>query len=407
MELSHPSVKKPRIVIIGAGIVGASIAFYLSRRHVNLTIIDQAEPGTGASSHSFAWINATSGKEPASYHDLNRRSVDMWSRFASLLQSDVGLRWGGELRWANTEEEADELRRGVELQQRRGSECRLLNEATFRALEPSIKPESFTIGALSVKDGIVEPSQVIQACLRYVQANGGTVSSNTEVTDFVMNGTGRGGRRIKAIRITSDRTTSGRITSGEMPCDVVVLAAGVGSTQLAAMIGLNIPQQDSPGVVVRTDPRPPLFKKIAVLNTPAGDANRPGMDANRPGMDANRPGIHVRQWTDGTVMIGEGSQESLARDDSQAHADALLKRATSYLPALAGARAIPVPVGHRPMPADELPILGFTQAVPNLYIALMHSGVTLAPLVGELSMIEIVEGIQVALLDSHRLERFR
>jgi len=59
------------------------------------------------------------------------------------------------------------------------------------------------------------------------------------------------------------------------------------------------------------------------------------------------------------------------------------------------------------MPLDELPILGFTQAVPNLYIALMHSGVTLAPLVGEMSMIEIVDGIQVALLDCYRLERFR
>ena len=388
MDLSHPPSKSLRIVIIGAGIVGASIAFHLSRRHVNLTVIDQAqpgqaEPGTGASSHSFAWINATIGKEPASYHDLNRRSVDMWSRFASLLQSDIGLRWGGELRWASTEEEANELRRGVELQQQRGYACRLLDEATFRTLEPSIKPETFSAGALSVKDGIVEPSQVIQACLRHVQANGGTVFGNTAVTDFVMNGNGHGGRRLKAIRTTS----------GEIPCDVVVLAAGVSSTQLAAMIGLDIPQQDSPGVVVRTDPRPPLFKNIAVLNTPA--------------RDANRPGIHVRQWTDGTVMIGEGSQESLARDDSQAHADELLTRATSYLPALAGARAIPVPVGYRPMPLDELPILGFTQAVPNLYIALMHSGVTLAPLVGEMSMIEIVEGIQVALLDSYRLERFR
>ena len=383
MDLSHPSSKSLRIVIIGAGIIGASIAFHLSRRHVNLTVIDQAQPGTGASSHSFAWINATIGKEPTSYHDLNRRSVDMWSRFASLLQSDLGLRWGGELRWASTKEKADELRRGVERQQQRGYACRLLNEAAFRTLEPSIKPETFMIGALSVKDGIVEPSKVIHCCLRHVQENGGTVSCNTMVTDFVMHSTGRSGRRLKAIRTTR----------GEIPCDVVVLAAGVGSTQLAALLGLDIPHQDSPGVVVWTGPRPPLFKNIAVLNTPA--------------RHVNQPGIHVRQWTDGTVMIGEGSQESLARDDSQAHADELLTRATFYLPALAGARAIPVPVGYRPMPLDELPILGFTQAVPNLYIALMHSGVTLAPLVGEMSMIEIVDGIQVALLDSYRLERFR
>ena len=138
MGLSRPPSKSLRIVIIGAGIVGASIAFHLSRRHVNLTIIDQAQPGTGASSHSFAWINATVGKEPASYHDLNRRSVDMWSRFASLLQSDIGLRWGGELRWASTEEEADELRQGVELQQQRGYECRLFPTLPVRVCASSL-----------------------------------------------------------------------------------------------------------------------------------------------------------------------------------------------------------------------------------------------------------------------------
>ena len=106
------------------------------------------------------------------------------------------------------------------------------------------------------------------------------------------------------------------------------------------------------------------------------------------------------------MLIGEGSQESLRRDDSQEHANELLSRATRFLPALAGAQAIPVPVGYRPMPMDSLPILGFIQAVPNLYIALMHSGVTLAPIVGELSVSEIVDGARVDILAPYRLERF-
>jgi glycine/D-amino acid oxidase-like deaminating enzyme len=105
-------------------------------------------------------------------------------------------------------------------------------------------------------------------------------------------------------------------------------------------------------------------------------------------------------------MIGEGTQESLSRNDSQAHANALLARATHYLPALAGAQAVPVPVGYRPMPLDGLPVLGFAAAVPNLYIALMHSGVTLAPLVGELASMEIVDGARVEVLQSYRPERF-
>jgi glycine/D-amino acid oxidase-like deaminating enzyme len=125
-----------------------------------------------------------------------------------------------------------------------------------------------------------------------------------------------------------------------------------------------------------------------------------------PPLDAKRPEIHLRQLADGTLMIGEGTQESLSRNDSQAHANDLLARATHYLPALAGARAIPVPVGYRPMPRDGFPVLGFAEAVPNLYIALMHSGVTLAPLVGELASMEIVDGARVELLNAYPLERF-
>ena len=78
-------------------------------------------------------------------------------------------------------------------------------------------------------------------------------------------------------------------------------------------------------------------------------------------------------------MIGEGDQESLAEDDTQTHADDLLARACRYLPGLVGAQAVPVPVGWRPMPLDGYPVMGFASEAPNLYVALTHSGVTLAP----------------------------
>ena len=84
-----------------------------------------------------------------------------------------------------------------------------------------------------------------------------------------------------------------------------------------------------------------------------------------------------------------------------------MSRASHYLPALAGARAISTPVGYRPMPIDELPVIGFCEAAPNLYIALMHSGVTLAPLVGELAALEIVDDARVEMLAPYRPERFR
>ena len=159
------------------------------------------------------------------------------------------------------------------------------------------------------------------------------------------------------------------------------------------MAGVNIPQAESPGVVIRTTPLPPLLGKVPIVYAPPlGDG---------------RQEIHMRQCADGRFMIGEGDQESLAEDDSQAHADDLLARAAVYLPGLAGAQAIPVPVGWRPLPLDGYPVVGFAAEAPNLYIALTHSGVTLAPALSELAALEIGEGARAdAVLGAYRPGRF-
>ena len=126
-----------------------------------------------------------------------------------------------------------------------------------------------------------------------------------------------------------------------------------------------------------------------------------------PALADGRREIHLRQCPDGRLMIGEGDQESLAEDDSQAHADDLLTRACRYLPGLAGAQAMPVPVGWRPMPLDGYPVLGFASEAPNLYVALTHSGVTLAPVISQLVALEICEGARAdAVLGPYRPERF-
>ncbi len=88
--------KPQKVAVIGAGILGAAIAWRLAHRGVHVALIDKGQPGHGASSHSFTWINA-GAKEPIGYHDLNRRSLEMWTRCAAGMGDDgdpdsVGLR---------------------------------------------------------------------------------------------------------------------------------------------------------------------------------------------------------------------------------------------------------------------------------------------------------------------------
>ncbi len=378
IERDRSDAKKLRIVVVGAGIVGASIAYHLSRRKdVAVTVLERDELCAGASGHSFAWLNSF-GKDPVSYHHFNRRSMDIWDRFARRLGMDLDLHWGGELRWESTPERAGALQQRIKQLQAWGYPIRIISSDEIRELEPGLSPGPVTTASFSEIDGRVDPLKVIEACLQRACESGTVVHTQTPVTELCLDG----GGKIEAVSTPS----------GEISCDVVVLANGTAVTELAATAGVHIPQQYSPGVVIRTDPQPPILHNVSVLHLPP--------------IDKDRHEIHLRQSADGTLAIGQGSQESVDRDDSQEHADVLLSRAIHYLPALAGARAIPTPVGYRPMPIDELPVLGFCDAAPNLYIALMHSGVTLAPLVGELGTIEIVDGARVEMLAPYRPERF-
>ena len=375
MSTNHAQ-SQMKVTVVGAGIVGSAIAHSLAKRGAAVTIIDKGRPGGGATSHSFAWINATA-KHPVSYHNFNRRSLGMWDRFARNLDGDVGLRWGGQMEWASTEEGAAELRSRAEQLHAWGYPCQILTGAQMSNIEPSLTPKQVTTAIYSELDGMVEPTLASEALVRVAATYGAVVKLETEVTDL-------------SINSNSSSVFAG---SEQIDADVVVLSGGVDNTLLGEMAGITIPQQESPGVVIRTNPiMNRLLANVSVVYAPS--------------LEAGRPEIHMRQCLDGSAMIGEGSQESLARDDTQEHANELLSRATEYLPGLKGASAVPVPVGYRPMPLDGFPVIGFSSKAPNVYLAMTHSGVTLAPLISQLATMEIMDGAKVELLNDYRPSRF-
>jgi len=381
--MTSTSSPPSHVVVAGAGIVGASIAWRIASRGFRVTLIDKAEPGSGASSHSFAWINA-GAKEPLGYHNLNRRSLDMWQRFGEALADDgdiagIGLRWGGKVSWEVEDDAAQRLISQVRQMQSWGYPSRLISASELSELEPSLDVGDVAAAEYSENEGQVEPQLVVDACVRRLAELDATVHIQTELVGFSFDN----GGRIVAVSTTS----------GDIECDYIVVAAGTATTHLASLAGAHVPQAESPGVVIRTTPVRELLRNVPVVYA--------------PGLGNGRQEIHIRQCADGRVMIGEGTQESLAEDDSQAHADDLLERACHYLPGLAEAEAIPVPVGWRPMPLDGYPVMGFAPEAPNMYIALTHSGVTLAPVLSQLAAMEICEGADAGdVLSPYRPTRF-
>ena len=371
------SEKTTNIVIVGAGIIGISIAYQLSKRNNTcITVLDSEFPGSGATAHSCSWVNAF-GKEPRDYHTLNRRSLDMWYRLSDQLDADIGIHFGGELRWENTENGAKELIKKIQQIQGWGYPCRIISKEELLTFEPELIPGNVLACSYSESDIHIETDKFISVCMNKAIQNGVSIHSNTPVINFRHNN-----GRINSV-ITSE---------SEYPCDIVILSAGVNSTQLAALVDVHIPQQCSPGIIIHTTKCKKVMKRAAVIHAPS--------------INEKHQHIHFRQLNDGSLRIGRGTQEGINKDDSQEHADELLECVKTYLPIIGNATAITTPVGYRPMPIDGYPIIGFTELVSNLYITLMHSGVTLAPLVSEMATIEIVDGIMVDWFQPYRLSRF-
>ena len=104
------SMDANRIVVVGAGILGASIAYHLVKRGASVLIVEAVRPGAEATEKSFGWINATFSKRPRAYFDLNQLGLAGWRRLEIELGGELKVQWGGSVSWAPADSTADDLR---------------------------------------------------------------------------------------------------------------------------------------------------------------------------------------------------------------------------------------------------------------------------------------------------------
>jgi glycine/D-amino acid oxidase-like deaminating enzyme len=357
------------VVVVGAGILGCSIAVHLVDRGVRPTLIDPQRPGQGTSSGSFASISAF-GKDPAAWFQLASAGMSGWQRFASRIGTDVGLRRAGEVRWASDPEDGRRLARQVVDARGRGYPIRLIDQAELARLLPGARLDEVAAACFAPNDGQVEPPLVLAACRTVLEAGGAR---------FV---TGRA-----RVQLDDDgvRVEVGAEVLRPRTC---VLAAGAEAVQVAAAVGLEVPILSSPGMLVQTRPLPPLTDRVVYV--PGG-----------PG-----PAVSLRQRADGSVLVGERTQETPVTNPGLDHARALLCQTTRCFPALAGVGMDKWWVAWRAMPSDRLPIVGPLPWLDGLYLAVSHSGVTVAPALGRLVADEVATQAADGLLAPFRPGRF-
>ncbi|HJY69756.1 MAG TPA: FAD-dependent oxidoreductase, partial [Streptosporangiaceae bacterium] len=126
-----------RCVVIGAGVLGASVAATLAGAGLRVTLLDQNEPGHGTSRWSFAWVNSND-KGPRPYHDLNYAGIRAWAELAPGLDGAAWYRPAGNLELATSAFGRAELAARVERLASWGYPARLIDAAEAAELEPAL-----------------------------------------------------------------------------------------------------------------------------------------------------------------------------------------------------------------------------------------------------------------------------
>ena len=372
-------------MVIGAGVMGASVAARLASAGMQVTLLDQDQPGRATSRWSFAWLNSND-KAPRPYHDLNHAGIRAWAELAPDLDGQAWYRPVGHLELTTSDAGRAELEARVRRLTEWGYPARLIDPADASEIEPALRfPESGSTVAWFPGEGYVLTEPLIGRLVVRAASYGAEILTGDQgqVSGLDL---GRGEARTV-------RTAAGAV----LEADEVVCCAGRWVPELATMAGAtgtvplvawDTPGAAAPGLVVRVGPLTSAGP-VRLVHTPEVSL-RPHsggllhLEAPDAAVDLHTPDPDLRRW-----------------------AAVLLRRAQQTVRGLIDARVEEFQVCVRPMPADGQSIVGRLPGAPGLYVAVTHSGVTLAAHLSRLIATELTTGTPPANLAPYRPDRFR
>jgi glycine/D-amino acid oxidase-like deaminating enzyme len=335
------------VIVIGAGIVGTAIGYGLAGAGRRVLMLDGADTDFRAAKANFGlvWVQGK-GLGDAAYQRLSIQAAHDWPQFANELQTETGIqvvyqRTGGlvfclgeaELaaraafvnRWNAQTPELEPL-------------VRMLDGDELRRRFPTMRLGADVFGASHGElDGQVHPLRLLAALQTAYLKRGGLLRSNHTVT------------AIDALQHGGFEVAAGSFRArGER----VVVAAGLGSSVLGPMVGLNVPMRPQRGQLLVTERLQPVL--------PLANSG-------------------IRQTAEGTVMIGT-TQEEVGYDlaTTTSAAARMARRAVRILPDLASAKIVRQWSCLRIMTPDGSPVIAGSVTHPGAHIVVCHSGVTLA-----------------------------
>ena len=342
------------ILVIGGGVIGAAVAYGLTERGAQVTLLDQGGSAPNASRGNFGlvWVQGKGLGMPR-YAQWTLEAAQTWPKFsADLLEEtgiDVDYQQPGGFEVCLGEEEFS-LRK-AELEQLRQEtancvansvgidKCEMLNSRNMQELIPELRLGDFVSGAsFSTLDGHLNPLLLLSALTAAIKKSG---------TSYYPD------QQVESISFRNDcfdvQTTTERFSAKK-----VVLACGLGIKTLASQIGLEIPIHPQRGQILVTERTLPLLAQ---------------------------PFVTLRQTVEGSFMIG-ASHEDVGLDCGTTLDEIrrLARHAVQVFPELSKLQMVRCWGALRILTPDSKPIYVESENCPGAFVVTSHSGITLAPL---------------------------
>lgn len=261
---------------------------------------------------------------------------------------------------------------------------RPISAEELTAIAPALMPGAVAAAFFSGIDGHLNPLEVTHRLLAAARLHGAKVRLQCEVQELDLKG----------------GTLAGVDTNqGHVPLDRLVVAGGVDSPALLAKAGLDLTLRHAPGILAHS--RPMSIVTPIIFDGPGTLSFKQMADGSIVGTDSpNPPDIPVHREIRARAMpFPDDAVRAM-------HGNRILTKIAEVLPVTRDVALERLTLGFRPMPLDELPVVGALPGVPDVHVAVMHSGVTLAPIIGRYVTHEVLSGSRLDVLAPFRSERF-
>ncbi|MEU9749956.1 NAD(P)/FAD-dependent oxidoreductase [Streptomyces niveus] len=380
-------MNRTRVVVIGAGIIGAACARELAVAGFDVLVLDLAGAAAATTSHGEGNI-LVSDKGPGPELELAQLSRQLWPEVLAAAGENsadpaggaevvAGVEWDpkGGIVVATTAEGAEGLRRFADTQRAAGVRAEAMDSDALTAAEPFLT-ERRTAAVYYPDDAQVQPAGAATTLLADALRAGARL---------------RTGREVRGAVVRGGRLTALRTADGPVAADVFVNAAGPWSGEVARRLGVPLDIRPRRGEVLVTTPLPPtVFHKVY-------DADYVGAVGSGAG-DLQTSAV-VESTRAGSVLLGS-SRRRVGFDDRLRPEvlSAIAAKALRLFPSLAGVHVMRAYGGFRPYVPDHLPVIGADPRLPGLWHATGHEGAGIGLSVGTARLMrEMLTGCQTAI----------